>query len=192
MGGSHPRAKDRHRFGMDSELQPITFAGRAFRSVPETGPFDPEALVSDDGATDRWNRPGEPTLYLALDLGVAVAEAGRHLATDGNSQGICHRIMQLTVTAQRIVDLRQPASAAAAGLSSPVAILDRATARTVAARLRDARSFGGILVPSAAFLDDPARANLVLFMEASDGIRSVIDSWEQVGRLELPAGQRGR
>jgi RES domain-containing protein len=173
---------------MGSELQMTTFTGPTFRSVPETGPFDPEALVSDEGATDRWNGPGEPTLYLALDPGVAIAEAGRHLATHADSQRICQRIMRLAVTAARIVDLRDRDSAAAAGLSSPLDILDRETARTVAAGLRRNGSFGGILVPSAAFVDDPARANLVLFMEAFDGIRSVIEGWEQIGRLELTAG----
>jgi RES domain-containing protein len=173
---------------MGRELQTTTFTGLTFRSVPETGPFDPEALVSDDGAADRWNRPGEPTLYLALDPGVAIAEAGRHLATHADSQPTCQRIVRLAVTAARIVDLREGASAAAVGLSNPGAILDRETARNVAAGLRRTRSLGGILVPSAAFVDDPARANLVLFIEAFDGIRSVIEGWEQIGRLELTAG----
>ena len=132
---------------MGSELPTTTFAGPTFRSVPETGPFDPEALVSDEGATDRWNGPGEPTLYLALDPGVAIAEAGRHLATHADSEPTCQRIMRLAVTAARIVDLRDNDSAAAAGLSGRLDILDRETARTVAAGLRPTRSCGGILVP---------------------------------------------
>jgi hypothetical protein len=173
---------------MASELHSASFAGAAFRSVPETGPFDPEALVSRDDENDRWNRRGEPTLYLALDVGVAIAEAGRHLDMDSSPERTCQRIMRLVVNAQRLVDLRDPSSAAAAGIRQPLDILDRNTARSVAAGLRGTGSYGGILVPSAAFLDDPARGNLVLFMEAFDGVGSVLEGWEQIGRLELTAG----
>src|SRR5688500_9251387 len=126
---------------MASELHPTSFAGAAFRSVPETGPFDPEALVSRDDEDDRWNRPGGPTLYLALDIGVAIAEAGRHLEMDTSSERSCQRIMRLAINAQGIVDLRDPHSAAALGIRNPLDILDRKRARAVAARLRGTGSY---------------------------------------------------
>jgi hypothetical protein len=43
--------------------------------------------------------------------------------------------------------------------------LDRAVARATAHFLRRTTSAGGLLVPSVAFLDDPARWNLVVFLE---------------------------
>lgn len=45
---------------------------------PENDPLDSSfSTMSDD---NRWNRRGEPSLYLAGDVGVAAGEWARHVA----------------------------------------------------------------------------------------------------------------
>ena len=49
----------------------------AYCHVPDGALFSPAALVQSD-EPERWSAPGQPTIYLAGDVGVAVAELGRH------------------------------------------------------------------------------------------------------------------
>lgn len=172
-------------------------AGPAWRCVPDRGPFRPDLLVSRDGGDDRWNRPGEPTLYLALDPGVALAESGRHLAAgpsaaDGRASSTpgqaieCHRLVRLRTVARDLLDLRDPAVMSEVGVAGPAAFLDRAAARQVAGRLRAGGACRGLVVPSVAFLDDLSRGNLVLFMEhIPGGVDEVVAGWEEAGRIEV-------
>ena len=172
---------------MTSEPERVGHRGRAFRCVPDNGPVELDALVSSDGHDDRWNRPGQPTLYLALDPGVALAEAGRHQPASAGREPACQRLLRLDVDAADLVDLRDPASLAALGIDrGPFDFLDREWARAVASRLRlRSGSVAGLIVPSAAFLDDPSRGNLVLFMERAGEVRDVVRAWRQVGRVEI-------
>ncbi|HET9456218.1 MAG TPA: RES family NAD+ phosphorylase [Candidatus Limnocylindrales bacterium] len=172
---------------MTSEPERVGHRGPAFRCVPENGPVELDALVSADGENDRWNRPGQPTLYLALDPGVALAEAGRHQPPSDENGPACQRLLRLDVVAADLVDLRDPASLAALGIDgAPCAFLVRERARGLASRLRSrSASVAGLIVPSAAFLDDPSRGNLVLFMERAGEVSDVVRSWRQVGRLAV-------
>ena len=55
------------------------WSGDAYRHIPKTSPFDVlDFRFAGLGADNRWNTPGQPTLYLAGDEGVLIAEWGRH------------------------------------------------------------------------------------------------------------------
>ena len=166
----------------------VRFEGQAFRCAPDNGPFRLGSLIDLDGENDRWHRPGEPTVYLALDAGVAVSEAGRHLEPDGQAQ--CQRIFRLAVNAADIADLTDPIVLQHLRLAAqPTWFLDRDRARRVASRLRREGPARGLLVPSAAFVDDPSRANLVLFMDGrEDRIGELIHAHVDIGEIRLGGG----
>lgn len=167
----------------------VSFAGDAYRAAPGDQPFDVDALVSRDDDKDRWNRPGEPTIYLALDPGVALAEAGRHLH-DSVGTGGCQMLVRLRIRADGLVDLRDAANRRQLGVEGgPAAFLDRSRAREIAGRLRRRPGCRGLLTPSMALIDQPERGNLVLFAERlPGGPRDVVVGHEEIGRLEVIAG----
>jgi RES domain-containing protein len=165
------------------------FEGSVYRCVPDNGPFDPNELVDVDGSNDRWHRPGQPTVYLALDPGVALAEVGRHLDPDPEPGSECHRLIQLDVSVPDIADLRDDGARTEIGVADITAFLDRELAKGVAERLRSAGTHAGILVPSAAFMDEPSRGNLVLFAERlPEPMAELVRSWREIGRVELEPG----
>ncbi len=135
--------------------------------VPAGREIDLEALAEPGDETDRWNAPGERTVYLASDPGVVLAELGRQLGAGGDLAS--RRLLRLTprpdgLTA--LVDLRDPAVLAALSLpASPIQFLDRRHARETAAGIRSTGTADGLIVPSAALLDQPQRCNVVLFAE---------------------------
>ena len=56
------------------------FAGSALRHIPAGSPFDVlDFRYAGRAADNRWNEPGYPTLYLAGDEGVVIAEWGATL-----------------------------------------------------------------------------------------------------------------
>src|SRR4051794_7710831 len=118
---------------------------------PGNDALTPDDLVSTDG--NRWSRPGEPTIYLGSDSGVALAEFARHL-TVGAPPPV-GRLWTVEVHLDRVVDLRTSAARARASVAAerdwP---LERETCRSIATRLRD-RGVQGLIVPSVAFLDQP-------------------------------------
>lgn len=90
----------------------MRFTGRAFRGHDPGWSFAP---LSGDGAAirgGRFNRPGEPALYLSLDVMTAVAEV---------SQGFAARLPPLTMCEYdvdaEVADLRDEAARAAAGVA---------------------------------------------------------------------------
>jgi RES domain-containing protein len=60
------------------------YRGPAVVALNDQLAWDPQGLITIDG--NRWSRPGEPTIYLAGDIGVALAEFARHLP-DGSVAG---------------------------------------------------------------------------------------------------------
>jgi RES domain-containing protein len=167
----------------------VAFHGAAYRASPGDQPFEVDAIVSDDGDGDRWNRPGEPTIYLALDPGVALAEAGRHMNDQEGTQG-CQLLVSLEIRVDGLVDLRDAAVRRDLGIEGgPAAFLDRQRARELAGRLRRLPDCRGILAPSMALIDQPARGNLVVFAEKLvNGPRDIVLGHEEVGRLEVLEG----
>jgi RES domain-containing protein len=121
------------------------------------------------GADNRWNAAGQPTLYLAGDPGVALAEWARHLEIDraarsGGAQR--RRLYRMKATVDALLDLRDVATAAALGIEGyPHCFLDRDLCRATATYLRTVTPAQALLVPSVAFLDDLARWVAVLFLD---------------------------
>ena len=135
-------------------------------SVPVwcTGPDGPTLDVASLPTTDanRWSRPGEPTIYLAGDPGVALAELGRHWAEQEGKIAVWSGDLSLGAAA----DLRDPRVCAALDLpDDPTWVVDDERCRSVASRLRSDEGLDGLIVPSVAFIDDPDRWNAVVFAE---------------------------
>lgn len=58
---------------------PRPWSGPAFRHIPASSPIGVlDFRFAGRSADNRWNEPGEPTVYLASDRGVALAELARH------------------------------------------------------------------------------------------------------------------
>jgi RES domain-containing protein len=136
---------------------------------------------------NRWNSFGEPTLYLASDLPLAVAEFARHLDQDYHPTAtqlpVRRHLFRFTVDIDAVLDFgTSDAWQAIGGLANaPSCFLDRATARAVARFVRVTTSATAMRVPSVAFLDDPSRWSLVVFLEKlssdpSSFVRAVADA----------------
>jgi RES domain-containing protein len=163
------------------------FRGTAYCHVPADEPLRLDRLVTSDGTDDRWNRAGEPTLYLALDLAVAVAELARHVELAAGVPPWRRRLVGLAVEVERLVDLRRPDVRSALGIDEElVAFRDVGVARDVASRLREDEACAGLIVPSMAFLDDEARGNLVVFVDRfAGGIGELVRGTSDAGVVEL-------
>ena len=161
--------------------------GIAYCHVPADQPLRLERLVTSDGSDDRWNRAGEPTLYVALDLATAIGELARHLELAPGMPACRRRIIGLSVDIDRVADLRRPDIRIAFGAGDePAAFGDRELARDVAARVRHDGACNGLLVPSMTFLDDPARGNLVVFVDRfGGGIDDIVGGVVDAGFVEL-------
>ncbi len=143
----------------------------AIRHIPAGTGFDVlDTRFAGLAADNRWNEAGEPTFYLAGDLGVALAEYARHLRDDVGMRGTppVHEraVYQVNVELGAVLDLRDPRLRSAIGLhGGPRRFLDRDVARGTAFFLRRTTPAEGLLVPSVAFLDDASRWNLVVFLD---------------------------
>src|SRR5207248_1445622 len=107
--------------------------------------------------------------YAASDLGVAIAEFGRHMI-DARGAGGGLRVQEravyrLDVRVDALLNLRDSRVRGALGLSGGVhRFLDAPVARATTNFVRRTTPAQALLVPSMAFLDDAARWNLVLFL----------------------------
>jgi RES domain-containing protein len=129
----------------------VAYRGAAAVAIDGTEPWNADRLIDTEGG--RWSRPGQPTIYLAGDPGVALAEFARHCSADGGApEG---SLWTIRVALDDVSDLRQ---------ADDATVLDRDRCRALADELRGA-GVEGILVPSVAFLDRRDRFNVVLFAE---------------------------
>ena len=126
--------------------------------------FDHHALVTA-APGNRWNLPGDPAVYLAGDMGVALVEAGRHKPASSLGETVDGIVWNVEVQADRILDLRQDDVRAAFQLDEPHWFLDRRRCQGLVAALRAEDVCSGIMAQSAGLADDPARWNLVLFAD---------------------------
>lgn len=156
---------------MDLHALVRPWSGWAFRHIPAGSPYGVlDFRFAGRGSTNRWNAQGEPTLYLAGDRGVALAEFARHL---GEARGvrepehlIRRQVFRLTLNLGHTLDLRRPELCDSLSLrEAPYCFLDKAVARAVAGFLRQTTPAQALLVPSVAFLDDPGRFTLAVFLE---------------------------
>jgi RES domain-containing protein len=145
--------------------------GTAIRHIPAGSRYDVlDTRFAGLAADNRWNDPGEPTFYLAGDLGVALAEYAGHLREDVGFAGtppVYERaVYEVDVQLAAVLDLRDTHVRSAIGLHGGLRrFLDREAARATARFLRRTTSAEGLLVPSVAFLDEPVRWNLVVFLD---------------------------
>jgi RES domain-containing protein len=144
--------------------------GGAFRHVNATRGHD-VLDFSHAGlyGKNRWNIPGEPTLYLAGDIGVAIAEWGRRFPASYPAAAklpVVRDVFQLHLRLSSVLDLRSRESMSATGHhDAPDIFRDINIARAVARQMRTTTRAQAMLVPSIAFLDDLTRWNLVVFLE---------------------------
>ena len=131
---------------------PIDYRGAVSVAVEGTEPWSIDRLITTRGG--RWSAPEEPTIYVAADPGVALAECGRHLPTSAST--VVGRLWTVRLELEGAADLRD---------ADPALVLDQRRTRAAAAALRR-RGFPGIVVPSVAFLDDRSRCNIVIFADA--------------------------
>lgn len=145
--------------------------GSALRHIPAGSPFGVlDVRFAGRGAENRWNEPGHPTLYLAGDEGVPIAEWGRHFAIDRTPAlqraTVARAVFALDLAIDRALDLRDPAVCAALSIGdAPFAFTNVAVARATAHFVRATTGAQALVVPSMAVLDDPARWCLVVFLE---------------------------
>src|SRR5262245_912433 len=100
-----------------SRANPVTVAsfvgpwrGTACRHIPDGSPFAVlDVRFAGRAHNNRWNRPSEPTFYLACDHAVLVAEYARHLRADAGlaAARVAHarRVFDLHLELDRVLDL---------------------------------------------------------------------------------------
>lgn len=171
----------------------VAVATDAFCYGPLVDRLDPATLAGSERA-QRWSDAGAPTVYLASDIGVALAEWGRHVPVDEGREP--SGLWRVPVRLERAADLRRLSPAGVEGLARLAGIadppwpggqpwvLDAALTREVAAWLRYASGVDGLLVPSVAFLDDPGRGNLVVFVPDDEGAAPCIGEPSLVAAVE--------
>jgi RES domain-containing protein len=148
-----------------------TWSGAALRHIPAGSPFDVlDFRFAGRGADNRWNEPGSPTLYLAGDEGVLIAEWGRHFVTNRTAQlqqmTVERRTFSLELSIGYVLDLRSEEVCKALPLENvPYCFADIGVARATAHFVRSTTKAQALLVPSMGFLDDLERWCLVAFLE---------------------------
>ena len=147
------------------------WVGSAFRHLPAGSPVDVlDFRFAGRNKENRWNDYGDPTLYLAGDEGVLITEWGRHFA-DSRTEGVGHMaqhrsVFRLTLALDASLDLRDPEVCAALSVGvAPHRFASAAVARATAQLIRRNSAAQAVLVPPMAFLDQPDRWCLVLFLE---------------------------
>ena len=152
-----------------------------------TDEFDHDALVTM-GDGNRWNDPGEPTLYLTGDPGLALIEAGRHEPAGPPAQPSSGTIWALRVSAPDMLDLRRLDVREALGLDGPHWFLDRPTCQRLVRSLRQSGACSGIVTQSAGVPDIPERWNLVIFADRLDRpVDQVVSQPKRIGSFQLGA-----
>lgn len=119
---------------------------------------------------NRWNVSGEPTLYLAKEKDVALAECARHFQmnrTPGLAAKIYRRkVYRFRVELDLVLDLCDLNVWKELSLTAaPTCFQDKSIARATAHFVRNTTPATAILVPSIAFLDDLTNWCLALFLE---------------------------
>ena len=156
----------------------MRYVGRAWRGHDPSWAFAP---LSGEGARlsgGRFNRRGLPALYLALDLGTAIAEC---------SQGFGRRLPPLTlceydVDCNDLADLTSEGDRAAHGITLgdlaggwrlELARGDTPTSWRISEMLI-AAGFAGVIAPSFAVAAPPVGRNLVLWRWADEAHRVAV------------------
>jgi RES domain-containing protein len=155
--------------GLSAHLE--RWRGDAFRHIPAGSQLDVlDFRHAGRNAENRWNEPGHPTLYLAGDEGVLIAEWGRHFAVDRpttlQNRIVERAVFRLTLEIDHLLDLCNPEVWALLSLTdAPACFASTRVARATAQFIRSTTAAQALLVPSIGFLDRLDRWCLVLFLE---------------------------
>jgi len=175
---------------LDGYLGP--WSGKALRHFPDMPAIDPMNFDNcGKSAENRWNVPGERTLYLASSKAVALGEFARHLdeaRSPGMRAGMRPRIVfSFSLSFSSALDLRDPLVCGELGLDPMTLMQDRPKARALAQFVRTLTEAQALLVPSMAFLDEMARHwNIVVFLEKlAPDPRACISAPTADGRFEI-------
>lgn len=167
---------------MSSSIDFTAIEAAAYCYAPESAGLDIPALAIAD-EPERWSDAGAPAIYLACDPGVLMAEWGRHLGSDKGTRAGLWRVQYRL---RRGLDLRRRDVRARLGVpEDPSWFLDADGCRDLAATLRYRDGADGLLVPSVAFLDQPQRGNVVLFIDEPADAPRVIDSPVRIGGCRM-------
>lgn len=172
------------------------WSGNTYRHIPARSTHDVlDFRFAGLAADNRWNQPGEPTLYLASDRATVVAEYARHLHEDrGSPLGldiVLERVLyRLELHLDLTLDLCIRATWDLLSLNdAPACFLSKPVARAVANLVRHNTTAQAIFVPSIAFLDQPQHWVLALFLEKLPADKSCyIQSARPEGTLRLQPG----
>src|SRR5688572_27361640 len=90
------------------------WSGAVWRHIPAGSPYDVvDFRFAGRGADNRWNEPGSPTLYLAGDEGVLIAEWGRHFELNRTAHlmqlAVERSVYRLELSIDSVLDLRDEA-----------------------------------------------------------------------------------
>lgn len=164
----------------------MRFQGRCYRGHDPTWSFSP---ISGEGAAKtggRFNRPGEPTLYLSLDIMTAAGEC---------TQGFSQRLQPLTmceydIDCDPITDLRTDVARKAAGVELDdlacawlnfLRAGEEAPSWRVVDQLKVAGN-AGMLAPSFFPGTSPINCNLILWRWGPD-LPTQVSVFDPSGRL---------
>lgn len=179
-----------------SSLQALiqTWSGHAVRHIPDTPnrAYDIYDFSYAGRSTEnRWNVAGEPTLYLAKEKNVALAEYARHFEVN-RTLGLAvktyrRQVYRFKIKLDSILDLRERSVWSALSLqNAPDCFKDKNVGRATASFIRNTTAAQAILVPSVAFLDDLDQWCLVLFLEKlPDDSRQFLPTVAEDGYFEI-------
>lgn len=164
----------------------MRFVGRCYRAHDPAWSFTPLSGAGAAATGGRFNRKGEPTLYLSLDVMTSFGEC---------TQGFTNRLQPLTmceydVDCEGIADLRDDAARAAHGVTRDelacswltFQLAGKAAPSWLAIDRLKAAGQNGILVPSFVPGATEANSNLVLWRWGPD-LPNKIDVFDPTGRL---------
>lgn len=141
--------------------------GYTFRHIPDGNEVLDFSLCGLS-KENRWNSPGEPTLYLAGSKQIALGEYSRHYQENRRyqlSKKTQRRdFYRLEVQLERTINLCNP-DVYTNFPGAPDCFKAIKTARTVTALFRNMFKIEAVFVPSMVFLDDLSKWCLVLFLE---------------------------
>ncbi len=172
------------------------WSGLAYRHLPHT---IKKAHVLDftyagRASDNRWNVKGDPTLYLACDTDVALAEWSRHFGQNTNPALArvprTRTLWQLALDIPRVLDMRSSDAWDELHLTNaPYCFLDLHVSQTVGTYLRRVTDAQALLAPSVAMLDKPEHWNLVVFLDKLPADpRQFITGLVRMGTLQAPTG----
>jgi RES domain-containing protein len=147
------------------------WSGVAWRHIPAGSPYDVlDFRFAGRGSDNRWNAPGEPTLYLAGDEGVLIAEWGRHFKTNRSARlqqmTVERSVYRLELSLDSVLDVRDAeVSRSLSAYDAPSCFADVGFARATAHFVRRTTEAQALLAPSMGFLDQLERWCLVVFLE---------------------------